>query len=396
MKSFKEPGTIREGFIPLCVPYLCGNEWKYIKECLDTNWVSSAGPYVDRFEKEFGRYVGSRYAVACVNGTSALHISLILLGIGENDEVITSDLTFVAPANAIRYVGAYPVFIDADYNTFQMDVEKLYDFIKKKCVKTVEGLKNKETGRIVKAIMPVHILGHSCDMDPILEIAEEHGLFVLEDATESLGVKYKGKFTGTLGKIGVFSFNGNKIITTGGGGMIVTDDDNLAKKAKYLTTQAKDDPIEFIHNEIGYNFRLPNILAAMGVAQLENLEKYIERKRTIAKKYNESFKNIEGLETMIEPPYCFSTFWLYTLKIYKEKYGFSRKEMMEILESEKIESRPLWQPMHLLKPHSSSYSYHCENSKKLKDVSLSLPCSVGLKEEEQSLVINVFKRGRSK
>lgn len=392
MKKIQEPGIARKGFIPLCVPYLCGNEWKYIKECLDTNWVSSAGSFVDRFEQDLAKYVGAKYGVACVNGTAALHISLILLGIGYNDEVITSDMTFVAPANAIRYVGAYPVFIDANYKTFQIDSAKLKDFLKNKCKNTKEGLLNKETKRIIKAILPVHILGHCCDMEEIMDISRQYGLPVVEDATEALGAKFSGKHAGTFGKLGVFSFNGNKIITTGGGGMIVTDDKNLAQKAKYLTTQAKDDSIEFIHNEIGYNYRLPNILAAMGCAQLENLEKHINKKRKTAKLYNEKLSKISGIEIMNEPEKCESTFWLYTVKIEKKEYGMNRKELMKKLLENKIETRPLWQPMHLLKSHSSSYAYACDNSEKLKDVSLSLPCSVGLRKDEQKEIVEAIER----
>ncbi|MCX7830267.1 MAG: LegC family aminotransferase [Acidobacteria bacterium] len=392
MKKIIEPGIAKEGFIPLCVPYLSGNEWKYIKECLDTNWVSSAGPYVDKFEKEIVNYLGSKFAVACVNGTAALHISLLILGIKQNDEVITSDLTFVAPANAIRYVGAYPVFIDADYLTFQIDISKLKDFLKTKCKRTKMGLLNKETKRIIRAILPVHILGHCCNIKEIISLSEEYGLPVIEDATEALGARFNGKYAGTYGKIGVFSFNGNKIITTGGGGMLVTDDANLAEKAKYLTTQAKDDSIEFIHKEIGYNYRLPNILAAMGVAQLENLEMYIRKKRKIANFYNKNLIRISGFEPMIEPENCESTFWLYTAKVNKKKYGLNRRELMIEFSKRGIETRPLWQPMHLLKPHSMSYSYKCENSVKLKDVSISLPCSTNLKRKDQKEILNIIER----
>jgi len=317
---------------------------------------------------------------------------LIVMGIGHDDEVITSDLTFVAPANAIRYVGAYPVFIDADYQTFQMDVDKLDDFLKKCCKKTKKGLLNKKTNRIVKAILPVHILGHCCDMKNVMNIAKEYNLPVIEDATEALGAKFNNKFAGTFGKIGVFSFNGNKIITTGGGGMIVTNSEKIAKKAKYLTTQAKDDAVEFIHNEIGFNYRLPNVLAAMGCAQLENLEKYIEKKNELANIYNLKLSEVNGITTMKEPKNCKSTFWLYTIKVNKKLFGLDRKELMYELEEEKIETRPLWQPMHLLKPHSVSYSHNCENSVRLKKESLSLPCSVGLGFNEQHRVINSIKK----
>ncbi len=387
MKRKVEPGIAEKGFIPLCVPHLSGNEWKYIKECLDTNWVSSAGPFVDKFEKMVADFVKVRYAVACVNGTAALHISLLLLGIHRDDEVITSDLTFVAPANAIRYVGAHPVFIDADYNTFQLDVDKLNYFLKTRTKKTAKGLMNKDTKRYIKAILPVHILGHCCDIESIMEISRNYGLPVIEDATEALGASVKGKFAGTFGKLGVFSFNGNKIITTGGGGMIVTDDPVLAKKAKYLTTQAKDDSVEFIHNEIGYNYRLPNLLSAMGCAQMEKIDAYIEKKREIAKMYNEKLSEIPGIGVMTKPYYCETTFWLYTIKIEEKEYGLNRVNLMKELQKHKIETRPLWQPMHLLKPHKNSPKTVCDVAEKLKKRCLCLPCSVKLAQKEQDFVI---------
>ncbi|MFH1428724.1 MAG: DegT/DnrJ/EryC1/StrS family aminotransferase, partial [Candidatus Margulisiibacteriota bacterium] len=247
------------------MPEIRGNEWKYVKECLDTGWVSSSGDYVKKFEQHFADYTGAKYAIACVNGTSALHISLLITGIGADDEVIMPALTFVAPANAVRYVGAWPVFMDVQRDTWELDPEKLNDFINQECEYKNSCLINKNTGRQIKAIIPVHILGHPVDMDPILDIARRYELPVIEDATESLGAKYKGKNVGTIGDIACFSFNGNKIITTGGSGMIVTDNKAWADKAHYLTTQAKDDPLEYIHNEVGYNYRLPNILAAMGI-----------------------------------------------------------------------------------------------------------------------------------
>ena len=275
--SRNEPGEIRKDFIPLSVPYINGNEWKYLKECLQTNWVSSAGPFVEKFEEEIARYTNSKFAVSTINGTSALHIALKLIGVKEGDEVIVSDLTFVAPANAVKYLGAYPVFIDADKEYGQMDVEKLENFLKKDCILKKDGLYNKHTKRKIKAIIPVHILGGLCEMEAIMDLACKFDLKILEDATEALGAKYKNKMAGIFGNVGVLSFNGNKIITTGAGGMIITNDKKIAEKARYLTTQAKDDPIEYIHNEIGYNYRMPNLLAAFGVAQLEKINEFIEK-----------------------------------------------------------------------------------------------------------------------
>ncbi|MDP3244325.1 MAG: LegC family aminotransferase [bacterium] len=373
--------------IPLSVPYIAGNEWKYIKECLDTGWVSSAGAYVERFEKMMADYVGVKHAVACVNGTAALHISLLVAGIKPNDEVLITALTFIAPANAVRYVGAWPVFMDVKEDTWQMDPEKLIKFLTEECEEKNDCLFNRASRRPVTAIIPVHILGHSVDMDPILEIAKLFHLIVIEDATESLGVKYKGKKTGTLGDIACFSFNGNKIITTGGGGMIVTDNKECADKARYLTTQAKDDPIEYIHNEVGYNYRLTNIQAAMGVAQMEKLADFIDCKRAIAKRYQEGLSDVVGITLSKEASGTYATYWLYTILIDKDRYGLSSRELMAELEKEKIQSRPLWHPIHTLKPFNDCPSYQVKVVDKLYRDCLSIPCSVGLTPEDQAKVI---------
>jgi len=307
-----EPGApAAEALIPLSVPEIRGNEWKYTKECLDTNWVSSIGPFVDRFEQELAARVGTGYAVATVNGTAALHVALLVAGIGPDDEVLVSTLTFIASANAIRYVGAWPVFVDAEPDYWQMDPQKTTDFLEKGCRWNNGELRNRRTGRRVRAILPVHILGHPVDMDPILEVARKYGLAVIEDATESLGAKYKGRMGGHLGDAACFSFNGNKIITTGGGGMLVTDKEEWALKAKYLTTQAKDDPVEFRHDAVGYNYRLTNIQAAMGCAQFEVLDEYVNTKRRIAATYTEALRDVPGITPMREASWAFSIFRLY-------------------------------------------------------------------------------------
>ena len=379
--------TMPEDFIPLCVPEIRGNEWKYIKECLDTNWVSSVGPFVDRFEQELAAYVGTKYAVATCNGTAALHIALLVAGVQPDDEVLVSTLTFISPANAIRYVGAWPVFIDAEPDYWQMDPQKVVDFLEKACRWRDGSLYNKTTGRRVKAILPVHILGHPCDMDPILEIAHKYELPVIEDATESLGAKYKDRMVGHLGDIACFSFNGNKIITTGGGGMIVTDNEAWAERAKYLTTQAKDDPLEYVHNEIGYNYRLTNIQAAMGVAQLEKLEEFIVAKRRIAKRYTQAFKDIPGLRPMREAEWAFSIFWMYTMLVNKAQCGIGSRDLLRFLAASKIQTRPLWQPVHLSQAYQDGVVLDCPVGERLNRDAISMPCSVGMTEEEQTRVI---------
>ena len=386
-----EPGApVAGGGIPLCIPEIRGNEWKYIKECLDTNFVSSVGPFVDRFESDLAAYTGAKHSVATASGTAALHISLIVAGIGADDEVLVSTLTFIAPVNAIRYVGAWPVFIDAEPEYWQMDPQKVHDFLKTDCQYVDGELRNRHTGRRVRAIMPVHILGHPVDMDPIMDLAREYDLIVIEDATESLGAKYKGVITGRVGHIACFSFNGNKIITTGGGGMIVTDNEAWARKAKYLTTQAKDDPLEFIHNEVGFNYRLTNIQAALGCAQLEKLNEYIAVKRQIAEKYTTAFSGVPGLIPMPQADWANSIFWLYTILIDDARYGMDSRALMRKLSDHEVQARPLWQPAHLSPAHAGSYAVDCSVAEQLNKEALSLPSSVGLSITAQQGVIDII------
>jgi len=388
-----EPGApVAKGIIPLCVPEIRGNEWKYIKECLDTNWVSSVGPFVDRFEKGLADYAGAKYAIATVNGTAALHIALLVAGVKPDDEVLVSALTFIAPANAIRYVGAWPVFIDAEPDYWQMDPQKAVDFLKQECRWVNDELRNKATKRRVKAILPVHILGHPVDMDPILGVAQKYNLVVIEDATESLGAKYKGRMVGHLGDIACFSFNGNKIITTGGGGMIVTDNEAWAQKAKYLTTQAKDEPVEYIHNEIGYNYRLTNLQAAMGCAQLEQLGDYITAKRRIAATYSEQLTNIDGIKPVTEAHWASGIFWLYTILVEESKYGKNSRELMRYLGKLGIQARPLWQPINTSPAHRGCMEYQVKVALELNQKALSLPSSVGLMPGEQQRVIDAISK----
>jgi len=387
-----DPGeSAPEGFIPLCVPEIRGNEWKYLKECLDTNWVSSAGPFVDRFERMVAECVGTKYAVATMNGTTALHVALMVAGVQPDDEVLVSTLTFIAPANAIRYVGAWPVFIDADPNYWQMDPERVVDFLEKACHFRRGKVVNKTTGRRVKAILPVHILGHSCDMDPIMAAAQKFKLVVIEDASESLGARYKGRPVGRLGDIACFSFNGNKIITTGGGGMIATDNEAWTRRARYLTTQAKDNPVEFIHGEIGYNYRMTNLQAAMGCAQLEQLDAYIAAKRSIAAAYHKNLSGVPGITLMSEASWALSIFWLYTIAIDPVSYGLDSRQLLRRLNETGIQVRPLWQPIHQSPAHSGFTPFGCKVADELNRKALSLPSSVGLSEDDQSRVTDALR-----
>jgi perosamine synthetase len=379
------------GAIPLCVPELRGNEWAYVKECLDTNWVSSVGAYVDRFERAVAARVGVAHAIATVNGTSALHIALQLAGVEAGDEVLVSTLTFIAPANAIRYVGAHPVFIDADPEYWQMDPALVARVLEQECTWTDGVLRNRTTGRRVRAIMPVHVLGHPVEMGPLLELAQRYGLAVVEDATESLGAEWRGRPVGQLGDLACFSFNGNKLITTGGGGMLVTNNDAYAKRGRYLTTQAKDDPIEYMHEEVGYNYRLTNVLAAMGVAQMEQLDDYVATKRRIAARYAAELGQVPGLTLMREAPWAKSVFWMYTVLVDAERYGMDSRALLRALGKRGIQTRPLWQPLHQSGAHRGAFATPCPVAERLNRDALSLPCSVGLTESEQTRVIEAVR-----
>ena len=378
--------------IPLSVPNVSGNEWKYVKECLDTSWVSSAGKYVDLFEERIAEYTGSTCAVACVNGTSALQVSLRLAGVQPGDEVIVPTLTFIAPVNAVRYNGAEPVFMDAD-EYHNMDGEKTVEFINTETVFKGGVSYHKRTDARIAAIIPVHVFGNAAWLDELIPLCKERNISVVEDAAESVGTSYisgrfSGKHTGTIGNLDCLSFNGNKIITTGGGGMILTDDAELAEKARHLTTQAKNDPVRYVHNEIGYNFRLTNIQAALGVAQLEQLPGFLERKSDIYRQYAEAVEEIEGLRMAPVPGYAKNNHWINVLQIDSETYGEDREAIMHRLEGNGIETRPVWALNHLQKPYQNSQNYRVEQAEELVKKSLCLPSSTNISNGDIQKVIN--------
>ncbi len=383
--------------IPLSVPSIEGNEWKYVKECLDTGWVSSAGKFVDRFEDEIKRFTGSKFAIACVNGTSALHISLILAGVNQGDEVLVPTVTFIAPINAVRYVGAEPVFFDCD-DYYNMDISKLARFLEEETVRKDGFTFNKKTGRRIAAVIPVHVFGSAVLMDDLVGLGEEYNIKIIEDATESLGTvyvsgRYAGKHTGTIGEFGCLSFNGNKIITTGGGGMILTNNEEFAQKAKYLTTQAKDDTMRYIHHEIGYNYRLTNVQAAIGVAQLEQLPKYLEIKKQNYQRYQEKLTGSKGLTLAPVPEYASNNHWLYALQFDPEEYGKSKEELLDLLNRNGIQARPLWYLNHWQRPYQNCQSYQVEKAVKLFETTINIPSSVSLTEEQIDKVVEVLLNG---
>jgi aminotransferase in exopolysaccharide biosynthesis len=377
--------------IPLSVPSLKGREWQYIKECIDTGWVSSAGKYVELFEEKIAEYTSAKYAVACVNGTSALQVSLHLAGVQTGDEVIVPTLTFIAPVNAVAYNGASPVFMDAD-NYYNIDSQKTIEFINKKTVFKDGFTFNKKTNRKITAIIPVHVFGHTTWLDELVPLCEERNIAIVEDAAESMGTRYingeySGKHTGTIGLLGCLSFNGNKIITTGGGGMILTDDVDLAEKAKYLTKQAKDDRVRYIHDEIGYNFRLTNIQAALGVAQLEQLSGFLKRKGEIFHQYQNALNGVDGLSIADVPDYADTNHWVNVLQIDNEVYGEDRDSIMQRLEKNGIQTRPVWALNNLQKPYKDCQSYKIEKAVELVNKSLCLPSSTNLTNDNFNQVI---------
>lgn len=373
--------------IPLSAPVIRGNEWKYVKDCLDTGWVSSVGSYVNRFEQDLATFVGARYGVATSSGTAALHVALQVVGVEPEDEVLVSTLSFIAPANAVRYLGAWPVFIDAEPHYWQMDGEKVAMFLQRECIWQDNTLRNKTTGRRVRAILPVHILGHPCELEKLRSLALTYNLRIVEDATESIGALYRGACLGSRGDVACFSFNGNKLLTTGGGGMLVTHREDWARKAKYLTTQAKDDDVEYIHGEVGYNYRLTNLQAAVGCAQLEQVEDFITSKRRLASRYRTALQSIAGIQVMPEAPWATSVYWLYTILIDSSVTKVDRSALHKILSARHIETRPLWQPLHRSPAHRTAQAYHCAVADRIHTQALSLPSSTNLTDGEQDRVI---------
>lgn len=362
-------------FIPLHEPRFIGNEKKYLNDCIDSTFVSSVGKFVDTFEKEFAQKVGSKYAIATVNGTAALHISLLLADVKSGDEVITQPLTFIATCNAISYIGAKPVFVDVDLDTMGLSPKSLNDFLEANCEIVDNQCINKTTGKTIKACVPMHTFGHSCRIEEIKELCDAWHVELVEDAAESLGSYYKNRHTGTFGKLGAFSFNGNKIITSGGGGVIVTDDEALAKRAKHLTTTAKiPHPYEYVHDEIGYNYRLPNINAALLVAQLEQLSKFLESKRELACGYEDFFKDSD-IKFIKEPKDTHSNYWLQALLLKDKK---QRDEFLEFTNANGVMTRPIWRLMNELEMFKECQTTSLENAKFLEQRVVNIPSSVRL------------------
>ena len=337
----------------LHAPCFVGNEQKYLQDCIESTFVSSVGAYVDRFEKDLAFYTGARRAVAVVNGTAGLKIALQLAGVQAGDEVIVPSFTFVATANAVKYLGAVPHFVDSNELTLGLDPEALRAWLMSTAEFSIDGYRNRTTGRRIRAMIPMHTFGHPCNLEGLLSVAHDYRLVVVEDAAESLGSFYQGKHTGTFGKLGVLSFNGNKIITTGGGGAILTNDERLADYAKHLTTTAKQPhPWDYIHDEIGYNYRMPNLNAALGCAQLEQLPVFLAAKRKLFHKYKDAFEKVKGVEIMREPNACESNYWLQAM-ILSKKFSHERNDIISLTNYSGLQTRPAWQLIHRLKPYQA-------------------------------------------
>lgn len=369
-QTFKEP----EALIPLHEPRFIGNEKKYLAECIDSTFVSSVGKFVDQFEEMTAAYTGVKKAVVCVNGTEALHMALMLSGVKAGDEVITQPLTFIATANAIAYTGANPVFVDVDLDTLGLSPASLASFLEQYGeMRNDDHCYNKKTGKRIVACVPMHTFGHPCRIDEIAEICTKYNIVLIEDAAESIGSTYKGRHTGTFGKFGILSFNGNKTITTGGGGMILTNDEELGRIAKHLTTQAKvPHPWEFLHDHIGYNYRMPNINAALGVAQMESLDFFISKKRELAAAYKAFFDSI-GISFFTEPENAFSNYWLNVIILNDRD---ERNRFLEYTNNNKVLTRPAWQLMNRLPMFENCQAYQLDNAMWLEDRIVNVPSSV--------------------
>ena len=381
--------------INLSVPNLSMDILDNLKECLESGWVSTGGRFIPEFETKVKYYMKTKFAAGVQSGTAGLHMSLQVLGVQRDEEVFVPTLTFIAAVNPTTYLGASPIFIDCD-DSLCMDPLKLEKFCSEECDFKEGVLVNKKTNKKIRALVIVHVFGNMADMEKIMDIAKKYNLKVLEDATEALGTyytegRYKGKYAGTIGDIGVLSFNANKIITTGGGGMVVGDNEELVEKVRFLSSQAKKDTLYFIHDEIGYNYRMLNLQAALGTSQIDQLESFIETKIKNYEIYKEELEKIEGLEILPFVEGIRANHWFYSLKIDKKKYGIGRDELLQKLVDAGIQTRPIWGLIHQQKPYSACQSYEIEKALYYYDRILNLPCSSNLTEKEVYQVIEKIK-----
>src|SRR4030043_362587 len=381
IKAIKSVIPGHKGPAALHEPCLGGNEWVYLRDCLDSTWVSYVGQYGDKFESMLADFTGVKKAVAVVNGTAALHIALKLAGVEQGDEVLVPALAVVAPANAVTYCGAIPHFVDSEERTLGIDPDKLKNYMKDIARINSNGCINKQTGRRIKAVIPVHVFGHPVDLDPLVEICNEYKNEMIEDAAESLGSYYKGKHTGNWGKLSILSFNGNKTITTGGGGAILTNDESLGKLAKHLTSTAKiPHRWEYRHDYIGYNYRLPNINAALGCAQMEQLPSFLEKKRCLVGRFQNAFKEIKGVSFFTEPSFAKSNYWLNALLLDKS-FSNKRDQILEKTNDCGLKTRPAWDLLNTLPMFKNSPKMELDCAEDLVRRIINIPSSSFLVEE---------------
>jgi perosamine synthetase len=382
--------------IPLSAPYLGGKEWVFAKQCFDTNWLSSSGKFIGQFEETVGRLVKSPHAIAVSCGTSALHLALKYAGVKAGTEVILPTVTFISPVNAVHYLAAQPVFMDCD-GFYNIDEEKTCAFIREETIFRGGKTYNKKTKRPIVALVPVHVFGNAARLDKLVPLCRERNIAVIEDATESLGTvytkgKYKGKHAGTIGHIGCLSFNGNKIITTGGGGMVLTADKTAAERMRYWSTQAKDDALQYIHDDVGYNYRLSNVHAAIGLGQLNCFSQIKKNKKAHYAMYRDGINDIEGLHIAQQPDYADNNSWMVPLQIDRKRYGRGKDELIRLFRKEDVEVRPLWYLNHLQKPYKHAQAYKIETAYRMLDVTLNLPCGAGLNKNEISHIMRLLKK----
>ncbi|OAM92776.1 perosamine synthetase [Pelosinus fermentans] len=378
VKTIKSALPQEKEYIPLHEPYFGGNEWCYVKECIDTGWVSSVGKFVDLFEEKLAEFTGVKRAVAVVNGTAALQICLQLVGVKKEDEVLIPALTFIATANAVTYCGAVPHFVDSEERTLGLDALKLRSYLKDIAEVRGNTCYNKITQRRIKAVVPMHTFGHPVDLDELVIVCKEFHLELVEDAAESLGSYYKGQHTGNWGKVSAVSFNGNKVITTGGGGAILTNDVELGKLAKHLTTQAKlAHRWAFEHDMVGYNYRMPNINAALGCAQLEQLPEFLAKKRQLAKKYQTILSKIEGVQVVVEPSFAISNYWLNAILLAPEHAG-KKDDLLALTNDLGILTRPVWNLIYTLPMFTECPRMDCQMAESIATRLINIPSSVNL------------------
>lgn len=374
--------------IPLSVPQLAGNEWQYVKECLDTNWISSAGAFVGKFEEQVAAFTQSPHAIACMNGTAALHVAMRVAGVTADSYVIAPNITFVATCNAISYTGAVPLLVDVDPASWQLDLDLLEKVLEQDCQPDgAGGLQYKQDGRRISALMPVHVLGNMCDMERLVALAGRFNLPVIEDSTEALGASFNGKPAGTFGRFGTCSFNGNKVISTGGGGMVLCADPEDAARLKHLTTTAKTDPLDYFHDEIGYNYRLVNVLAAIGVAQMEQLEGFLKVKQATDDFYRSELAGVGDISFQEITPGVSPNNWLFTFRTAR------MRALLTYLNANGVQSRPFWTPMNEL-PMFKHCPYHTErqHAKLVHQTAISIPSSSGISAAQRATVVREIKK----